>query len=208
MIESVSKGTNYYLVLNRKNMVSSVVVALLGLIFICGRYLAADTTTQINGDFHNRYDERIAQTIETFGVHRPVILVLNGSMLFRWQDQNETVEVLSVEYHTIKSFAHASLAVLLSLHETSKSGPISPSIVTQLATQRQHIVDALTELSQSGSWSVEMILVANALGNATIVLLDRMIATQYWSRTQLREFYQTTVQTWIDRAFKLAAKVV
>ena len=194
-------------------------VSLLSFSFMCGR-LAATTLvdqncsnfplTRINRDFHNRYEDRISQTISNFGVRngRPIILVLIGSMVFRWHDQNETVEVLSVEYHTIKAFSHASLAVLLSFHETSESGRISSTIVGQLAIQRQHIEDALTELSRSGLWSEELILVANALGKETIVLLDRMIANQYWSLTQLREFYQTTVQTWIDRAFKLAAKVV
>ena len=193
-------------------------LSLLSKLFFFARCLVADNTveksyrsfplSQINSDFHNRYEERIFQTIATFGVQRPVILVLNGTMMFCWHDQYEKVEILSVEYHTIKAFAHSSLAVLLSfLHDESK--PISHTIIGQLNAQRQHIVDALIELSHSGPWTEEMMFVANGLGNATIVFLDRMIENHYnWSFTQLRMLYHTTVQTWIDRAFKLAAKVM
>lgn len=104
----------------------------------------------VNCDFHHLYELRVADLVNSFGAPggRPVVLNLGGTLILKHNGKQETVAINSNEFHQIKAFGHAALAVALGLennsfaHSGSKINEYLHSLNTNLKRASQ-MVDSL-----------------------------------------------------------------
>jgi hypothetical protein len=160
----------------------------------------------LNCDFHKRYEDRIAQTIATFGAvgGRPVILSLSGKLLLKRNGGTEVVDINPPSFDQIKALAHSSFAVALALSQVPP-GALRAELKEKLRVQRAHLDAALAELPNL-SLPIDAETPCRELVVLTRDFIDGVLMKGSWTQTELAA-YHTQVMPLFLRTIDVAAAI-